>query len=928
MLRFDEIGVLPEPADNAAICSRRLEAGTVIDFDGTPVTLPHTVLEGHRIIVRPVREGEAITSWQTPFARALRDLRVGDYVCTPPSLAAVSARGGVVGLPTEASASNESLDPYELDENALHFGRQITSVEQPGTFLGFPREQGPAGTRNHVVLMATSSRSSGFVTELARRFDGAAAGDGVVPVAHTEGGEDGTPNNLDFLLATLAGFALNPNVGAVLIVDTEEDVVSGQAIREFVEAQGYPALKVPHAYFTRAGGFEADLTAAGKLIEPWLPVVDAQQRVEVPLADLLIALQCGGSDAFSGISANPLAGNVGAEVIRHGGAAVLAETDELIGAEGYVLKNVRDLGTARRFLSLVQSFKDRVGWHGHTAEGNPSGGNMYRGLYNIVLKSIGAARKLPREVRLDHVIDYAEPLPGTGYLFMNSPGNDLESVAGQIASGCNLIFFTTGNGSITNFPFVPTLKFVTTTTRYEHLHAEMDVDAGRYLTGTPMNDLTADTFALTVRVASGEPTAGERAGHSQVSIWRNWRQSGPVEGISITTDGRMSRRLEDLPAEDRDALLPGLPLAARAGGAGQVSGAAGSPTSSPSLARAAGAGEGGVQLLSVDDRLLPEAVGLILPTSLCSGMIALRLSAQAELERWAGDSVTRMVALPHTEGCGSSGGASEETFARTMLGYLLHPNTRMALLLEHGCEKTHNDYFRSQLVAAGADPSRFGWASIQADGGIDAVGERVREWFGSFALPAPVEVDGDVGALTVGLEARGALTDETAEALALIGGEIVGAGGSVVLSSRGGLLENEVFRTAAFGSTAEVGPTVAHGQRFAVPGWHVMRMPGTDWMETATGFGAGGVQQILAHVAGGTLSAQRFVPVVEFSSDPETVAKYGDDLDAVAAGDAADQARTGLDAIAAVASRRQVPKAVASGNVGFQITRGLLGTSM
>ncbi|MEV6284059.1 UxaA family hydrolase [Kribbella sp. NPDC051770] len=910
MLRFDEIGVLPEPADNAAICSRRLDAGTVIDFDGTPVTLPHTVLEGHRIIVKPVRAGEAITSWQTPFARALRDLQVGDYVCTPPSLAAVSARG-VDGLPTEPSASNEPLDPYALDENALNFGRQITSVEQPGTFLGFPREQGPAGTRNHVVLLATSSRSSGFVTELARRFDGAAAGDGVVPVAHTEGGEDGTPNNLHFLLATLAGFALNPNVGAVLIVDTEEDLVSGTAIREFAAAQGYPSLLVPHAYFTRSGGFEADLTAAGQLIEPWLPVVDAQQRVEVPLADLLIALQCGGSDAFSGISANPLAGNVGAEVIRHGGAAVLAETDELIGAEGYVLKNVRDLGTARRFLKLVQEFKDRVGWHGHTAEGNPSGGNMYRGLYNIVLKSIGAARKLPREVRLDHVIEYAEPLPGTGYVFMDSPGNDLESVAGQIASGCNLIFFTTGNGSITNFPFVPTLKFVTTSARYEHLQAEMDVDAGRYLTGTSMETLTAETFDLTVRVASGERSAGERAGHSQVSIWRNWRQSGPREGISITTDGRMSRRLEDLPAEDRDALLPGEPLS----GVGPQVVATDRPATP-------------VSLLSVDGRQLPEAVGLILPTSLCSGMIALRLSAQAELEKWAGDAVTRMVALPHTEGCGSSGGASEETFARTMLGYLLHPNTRMALLLEHGCEKTHNDYFRSKLVEAGADPSRFGWASIQADGGLDAVGERVREWFGSFNLPTPVEVDGDIGALTVGLEARGPLSDETAEALALIGSEIVGSGGSVVLSSRGGLLANNAFRQAAFGSAAEVGPTVAHGQRFAVPGWHVMRMPGTDWMETATGFGAGGVQQILAHVAGGTLSAQRFVPVVEFSSDPETVARYGDDLDAVAAGDAAEQARTGLDAIAAVASRRQIPKAVASGNVGFQITRGLLGTSM
>jgi hypothetical protein len=358
MLRFEEIGVLPEPGDNVAISSRRLEAGTVIDFAGTAVTLPHTVLEGHRFVARPVATGEALTSWNTPFARALRDLELGDYVCTPTSLAAVSARG-VEGLPAEPSAENEPLDPYELDENALNLGQQVTSVEQPGTFLGYPREQGPAGTRNHVVLLATSSRSSGFVTELARRFDGAQGFDGVVPVAHTEGGEAGTPNNLHFLLATLAGFALNPNVGAVLIVDTEEDLVSGQAIRDFM--------------------------AERALVEPWLPVVAVQQREEVPLADLWIGLQCGGSDAFSGVSANPLSGAVAREVIRHGGIAVLAETDELIGAEGYVLKNVRDLPTARRFLKTVQSFKERVGWHGHTAEGNPSGGNVYRGLYNIVL---------------------------------------------------------------------------------------------------------------------------------------------------------------------------------------------------------------------------------------------------------------------------------------------------------------------------------------------------------------------------------------------------------------------------------------------------------------------------------------------------------------------------------------------------------------
>ncbi|MGH3371665.1 MAG: UxaA family hydrolase, partial [Nocardioidaceae bacterium] len=182
-MRFEEVGVLPEPEDNVAIASRRIEAGTVVDFAGMAVTLPHTVMEGHRFVARPVAEGDPLLSWSTAFARALRDLAVGDYVCTPSSLASVSARG-VPGLPPEPSAENVPLDPFRLDETALRIGQQVAPVDRPRTFLGYHREQGPAGTRNHVVLVATSSRSSGFVTELAKRFG---TDSPVVPVAHTEG---------------------------------------------------------------------------------------------------------------------------------------------------------------------------------------------------------------------------------------------------------------------------------------------------------------------------------------------------------------------------------------------------------------------------------------------------------------------------------------------------------------------------------------------------------------------------------------------------------------------------------------------------------------------------------------------------------------------------------------------------------------------
>ena len=265
----------------------------------------------------------------------------------------------------------------------------------------------------------------------------------------------------------------------------------------------------------------------------WLAPVNAMTRSTEPASELKIALQCGGSDAFSGISGNPLAAWVAKEIMQYGGSANLAETDELIGAEAYILDRVRDLDTARKFVRFVERFKTWTGWHGQSAAGNPSGGNVYRGLYNIYLKSLGAAAKRHPDVRVDSVIDYGERMREPGYYFMDSPGNDLESIAGQIAAGCNMIFFVTGNGSITNFPFVPTIKIVTTSARYRLMPDEMDVNAGAYLDGTPLEELGRSTLRLTIEVASGRLSVGEKAGHSQVQFWRDWQQTSAVNVDTI-----------------------------------------------------------------------------------------------------------------------------------------------------------------------------------------------------------------------------------------------------------------------------------------------------------------------------------------------------------------------------------------------------------
>ncbi|MFN8535936.1 MAG: UxaA family hydrolase [Thermomicrobiales bacterium] len=722
---FHEVGRLPAPDDNVAIATRRLDAGTVITYEGQQFALDYTVLEGHRFAIAPIAPDEPLLSWGLHFGYALKPIAPGNYCCNAKIIYILAGRQIDFALPTEANFRDNPLLAFPLDPATFVAGEQVPRypAEEMRTFEGYRRAGGRGvGTRNHIVVLAVTSRTSSWAKALEERFKNATDDvpnfDGVVAVAHTEGGAD-KPNNIKLLHRTLAGFVIHPNMGAVLVVDDGIGAVTGRTLRRYLQEQGYPLDHVLHRFVTLRGSFSSDLDLGAALIREWLPQVSAARRTPEPVSELKLGLQCGGSDAFSGISGNPLAAWVAKEIIRYGGAANLAETDELIGAEEYVLQNVRDLATAQKFLAQIERFKERVGWHGHTAEGNPSGGNNYRGLYNIALKSLGAATKKHPDVRLDYVIEYSELMRDGGYYFMDSPGNDLESIAGQVASGSNLMYFVTGNGSITNFPFVPTVKIVTTTGRYELLSRDMDVNAGRYLDGVPMDEVGADTLDLTLRVASGERSVGERAGHAQVSIWRNWRQTGPgqVERIQSARPHRQA-------TPGQVALADSDPLA-----------------------------EGAYAALVTGSGTATDQIGLVLPTSLCAGQIAQRIANHLNARKVGRDKITRFVALPHTEGCGVSSGNSEELYARTLIGHLLHPLVGPALLLEHGCEKTHNDYIRHELEREGVDLSRFGWASIQLDGGIEAVVEKTSDWFAAtIAASAPTrEETVGLGALRVGL---------------------------------------------------------------------------------------------------------------------------------------------------------------------------------
>ncbi|HEY4248468.1 MAG TPA: UxaA family hydrolase [Lacunisphaera sp.] len=897
---FSTVGRLPAPGDSVAIAIREIAAGTVVELDGGLHAIEHTVLEGHRFSVRLIAAGEPLLSWGEIFGHALVDLPPGTYVCNQSILDSLAMRRIKGSIPTKPNFS-DYLVPFVLDESKLRPAPPVSLLTDGRTFAGYRRSgRRGVGTRNYIVILGTTSRTASFARQLTARLQALArvhpSLDGIVAIAHTEGGGPGEPNNSLEILRALAGFIVHPNVGAILAVDYGVEPITNARLKRFMHERGDPLADVPHAFLSITQGLAAALVEGEAIVRRWLPDVSAQQRTPQPVSALRVALQCGGSDAFSGVSGNPLAGAIVHEVVRRGGIGVLCETDELSGAESYLMKNVRDASIARALLDRVARFKTRLSWHGVTPESNPSAGNKLRGLYNITIKSLGAVHKKDPRTRIDHVIDYADPLGAPGFYFMDSPGNDLEGIAGQVGAGCNLFLFVTGNGSITNFPFVPTLKLTTTTRRHQLLIHEMDINAGRYLDGESFESLTAESFELLLATASGQRSRGETAGHSQTSLWRNWRQ----------TDATHVAEIRARPAPDGHPIEVGRDQWARRN----------DEDDDPVL-----------RLYSNGDRFATERIGLVLPTSMCSAQIA-RLAADRMNASGLADRLgfSRFIALAHSEGCGFGGESMYHLLYRTYRGYATHPNVGATLLLEHGCEKIPNDAMRRQFEQAGIPIDRFGWASVQLDGGIDRALAKVEDWFTATAptLASSSRVPVSFGALALGLLSAPPPVACGAATLARLARRILAGGGSILLSEGDPLLASAAFREIVFGD-AMPHATLAYGQAFTVPGLHIVATDSDHWVENLTALGACGAHGFVGLVGTSSQQSHPMLPLVQLteSAFPGAVT----DVDLVLAGDetADDLALSAI--LQATLQGENAPVANRAGFVDFQLSRGLLGVS-
>lgn len=884
-LSLHDIGRLPAPGDNVAIAIRQITPGTSVMLPGGLCTISHTVLEGHRFAVNSISVDQALLSWGLPFGHATRAINPGEYVCNDSTLVALRVRQRDISLPTAANFVDH-LKPFDLETFSLPDPAVVEPASSSATFDGYlrPGSRG-VGTRNTIVVLGTTSRTASFARQLTARLNdthGKVPGiDGIVAIAHTEGGDSVEPNNAGEVLRALSGVIVHANVGAILAVDHGDEAITNRRLQQFMRDHDYPLDDVLHGFLSIEDGLATALGRGEEIVAQWLEPVSNSPRTPQPLSALKIALQCGGSDAFSGVSGNPLAGAMTHEIVRQGGIGVLCETDEIVGAEEHLMRNIKSENVAHSLLHKIARFKERMSWHGVTPETNPSAGNKFRGLYNIALKSLGAVQKKDPRTPLDHVIDYADPLTAPGFYFMDSPGNDLEAIGGQVGSGCNVIIFVTGNGSITNHPFVPTLKITTTSRRHQLLIREMDINAGRYLDGEPFDDLVAESMELLIATASGQKSKGEIAGHSQASLWRNWNQK----------DASNLPKVRARPKPDGRPLVPST-----------------NPPQAPCRT---------------------ESVGLILPTSMCSAQIA-RLAAErlnAAQSETASRPLTRFVALPHSEGCGFGGETMYETLQRTYHGYATHPNVGAALLLEHGCEKIPNDVMRRYFESMDLPLDRFGWASVQLDGGIDAVLAKIVGWFSDASSSGdkliPVETAMNWSGISVGLLSASPVAPRTAEQIQSLAQQILADGGSVLLAENDPLLANEKFRT---GLLDEISPqaTLSNGEAFHTPGLHLVQTESAHWVENLTSLGASGTQIFLGLVGNAPRQAHPLIPVLQVGETDVLPTHHHADVDLVLAEEKPFELN---ELLRAVRSGHYLPVANQSNSVDFQFARGPLGVS-
>ncbi len=469
---------------------------------GAPITDDIFALEpiqsGHKVAISAIRGGDYVTKFGQPIGRATENIEPGQHVHT----------------------HNLAFEPVKGDHSRNKIIEIVNETADPVTFDGIVRASGRVATRNYVGILCNVNCSGHVAKVIAEQFRGPDTMavwpkiDGVVAFSHNTGcGISSDSTSVEVLRRTIAGYARHANFAAVLLVGLG---CEANQITELLEAEDLaegPDLKT--LIIQQAGGTRKAIQAGIKTVREMLDQANCVERVAVPAHNLVLGLQCGGSDGFSAITANPALGIAADLIVRQGGTAVLSETPELYGAEHLLLRRVASQAVADKLLARIDWWESYAKAHMESLNNNPSHGNKVGGLTTILEKSLGAVSKAGRS-QLRDVYLYAEPIESKGLVLMDSPGFDPVSATGQIASGCNTMCFTTGRGSCYGAKPVPCLKLTTNTPLFEHMPDDMDMNCGSVLDGDrSLNEMGQLIFSQIIKTASGHKTKSELFGYGE-----------------------------------------------------------------------------------------------------------------------------------------------------------------------------------------------------------------------------------------------------------------------------------------------------------------------------------------------------------------------------------------------------------------------------
>lgn len=487
------------PQDDVVITLDQLISGTTLASED--VTVAGLVPPGHKVATRAIATGEPVRRYGQIIGFASQPIKAGQHVHT----------------------HNLAMGDFTRDYAHGNDARATALAPVPATFQGIVRADGRVATRNYVGILTSVNCSATVARAIADHFrrdihPEALADfphvDGVVALTHGTGcAMDSDGEGLAMLQRTLGGYACHPNFASVLVIGLGCET---NQIPRLLASQGLQNSERLQAFTIQETGGTTKTIAHGiELVRAMLAQANAVRRETVPASHLVVGLQCGGSDGYSGISANPVLGAAVDLLVQHGGTAILSETPEIYGAEHLLTRRAQTPEVGHKLIERIRWWEEYCARNGASIDNNPSAGNKAGGLTTVLEKSLGGIAKAGSTNLVD-VYEYAQPVRSQGLVFMDTPGYDPISATGQVAGGANLICFTTGRGSAYGCAPAPSFKLATNTALWERQSDDMDLNCGQVLDGTcSIQELGATLFQNLLDTASGQRSRSELHGYGQ-----------------------------------------------------------------------------------------------------------------------------------------------------------------------------------------------------------------------------------------------------------------------------------------------------------------------------------------------------------------------------------------------------------------------------